>query len=293
LLGSGYSSAEVVAGGVRTHYWWAGTEGPVVLLIHGGGPGASGEASWRFMLPALAEAGYRAIAPDLLSYGYTETAPHAWPKRGHQSLVDHLASFADVLCLDDLRIVGNSRGAYVGVKLALDRPELVSSLFLIASGTIATAMKLPWPGKESNPGLLALRDFDNSEASLRRFLEAIVNDPDAISDELVAERAEIARRPGAAEAARAFQEADAETRADPKLWDLFSLERTLPEFKIPCKLVWGEDDKFAPFAMGRELAERVPQFEFEGIPGGHQAQTEIPDEVNRRVIEYFGGAVDR
>jgi 2-hydroxy-6-oxonona-2,4-dienedioate hydrolase len=287
MIGSGYHRGWVMAGAVRTHYWWAGTEGPVVLLLHGGGPGASGEASWRFMLPALAEAGYRAIAPDQLSYGYTDTRPHAWPTRGHQSLVDHVADFVDALCLDDVAIVGNSRGAYVGVKYALEHPERISRMFLISSGTIATAMRVAWPGRETNPGLLALRDFDYSAAGVRRFLESIVNDPTALTDELIEARAAICQRPGVREATDAFLAADAETRAQPRLWELFSLEHSLPHCAIPAKLVWGSADKFAPLEMGEQLAQLVPQFEFEAIDAGHQAQTDAPELINRMLCDYL------
>jgi pimeloyl-ACP methyl ester carboxylesterase len=286
-LGSGYHRGWVLAGGVRTHYWWAGTEGPVVLLLHGGGPGASGEAAWRHMLPALADAGFRAIAPDQLSYGYTDARPHAWPIRGHQSLVDHIRDFVDALCLEEVGIVGNSRGAYVGVKYALEHPERVSRLFLISSGTIATAMRIPWPGRESNPGLLALRDFDYTAAGVRRFLETIVNDPAALTDELVEARAAICRRPGVREASEAFLVADAQTREQPRLWEVFSLEHALPSCLIPGKLVWGRADKFAPLEMGEALAARVPQFEFEVVDAGHQAQTDAPELLNRMACDYF------
>jgi pimeloyl-ACP methyl ester carboxylesterase len=49
-------SAWVLANGVRTHYASAGFEGPPVVLLHRGGPGASGELGWRLMIPALADA---------------------------------------------------------------------------------------------------------------------------------------------------------------------------------------------------------------------------------------------
>ncbi len=71
-LGSSYHNGWVLANGVRTHYSWAGTEGPAVVLCHGGGPGSSGGAGWRFMLPALAEAGFRVYAPDQISMGWTD-----------------------------------------------------------------------------------------------------------------------------------------------------------------------------------------------------------------------------
>ncbi len=60
----GFHNSYVLANGVRTHYSWAGTEGPAVILLHGAGPGACGAAGWRLMLPALLK---RATVPMLLT----------------------------------------------------------------------------------------------------------------------------------------------------------------------------------------------------------------------------------
>ena len=48
--------------GARAHFVEAGpADGPAVVLLHGGLPGSSGAAGWRFMLPALAAQGFRVI----------------------------------------------------------------------------------------------------------------------------------------------------------------------------------------------------------------------------------------
>jgi len=287
MLGTGYYRGWVLANGVRTHYWWAGTDGPAVVLLHGGGPGSSGEAGWRFMLPALAEAGFRAFAPDQLGFGWTDARPHAWPVLGHQSLVDHIHDFVETLCLDELFLVGNSQGAYVAAKYAIDHPERVRRLFLIASGTIATAMGVEWPGRDTNPGLLAIRDYDYTPEGVRRFLETVVNNKASITDELCRARAEISNRPGIREATQAFQDYVARMQREPKLRQRFSLADALPKLAIPIKFVWGKQDSFAPVEMGYALQQLLPHAEFEFIDGNHQLQTDDPERVNRLVIEWF------
>src|SRR5690348_12881818 len=42
-----------LASGARAHYMTAGQDGPNVILLHGGIPGSSGTAGWRFMAPFL------------------------------------------------------------------------------------------------------------------------------------------------------------------------------------------------------------------------------------------------
>lgn len=287
---AGYHSNWVLANGVRTHYSWAGTEGPVVILLHGGGPGSSGAAGWRFMLPALAKAGFRALAPDQLSFGKTDTRPHAWPVLGHQSLVDHVADFIEALCLDEVSVVGNSQGAYVAAKYTLDHPEKVRRLFLIGSGTIAGAMKVEWPGMETNPGLLAIRDYDYTEPGMRKFLLAIVNDPTTVTDDLVRNRTELSQRPGIKEAKQAFDTYVARMRREPRLWARHSLQDSLPKLAIPAKFIWGKQDSFAPVSMGHQLAALLPNIQFEFIDAGHQAQTDNPKVVNQMVIDFLSAS---
>lgn len=289
FLGSGYNSGWVLANGVRTHYSWAGTEGPVVVLCHGGGPGSSGEAGWRFMLPALAKAGFRALALDQISMGLTDARPHAWPVLGHQSLVDHVSSFIDALCLDeDICMVGNSQGAYVAAKYTIDHPEKIRKCFFIGSATIAMSMGLPRPDVSRNAAFQALMSYDFSEAAMRKFLVAIINDPAKVSDELVKSRHEAANRPGIRESLQAFQDYQERMRKDPKLWDRFSLKDSLPKLKVPTKFIWGIDDSFAPVKMGYELEKLLPNIPFEYIAGaGHQCQSDQPELVNEMVIDYL------
>lgn len=277
-------SSWVLVNGIRTHYSEAGDKGPAVILCHGGGPGVSGYAGFRFMLPALAPQ-FRVYAIDQLSFGYTDTRPHAWPVNGHQSLVDHVAGFIEALCLDEVMLAGNSQGAYVALKCALDHPEKVKKLFLIASGTIGQAMGIPMP---DSPGLRAIGAFDGSAAAMRRFLEGIVLNRHTITDEIVNDRVTVANRPGAPEARRAFNEARGRMGKDPNWQQRFDLRGRLPQMTIPTRFVWGKEDNFAPMEMGKKLEALLPNIPFSYIDdAGHQCQTDQPDVVNRMIREFF------
>lgn len=283
----GFYSAWALANGVRTHYSWSGTEGPAVVLLHGGGPGASGAGGWRYMLPALAESGFRAYAPDQLSMGLTDARPHAWPVLGHQSLVDHIRDFIDALCLDSVYVVGNSQGAYVAAKLTLDHPELVRKAFFVGSGTIASAMGLQGIDP-NNPGVIALRDYDYSEEAMRTFLQNIVHDASTVTDELVRSRHEMANRPGVGDSRKAFADYQVRMRKDPALLRRFELRDALPKFGRPARFIWGREDRFAPAEIGHQLEKMLPDIRFEYIDdAGHQCQTDQPEVVNQMVIDFF------
>lgn len=277
-------SCWVLAKGVRTHYTQCGDSGPAVVLCHGAGPGGSGHAGFRKMIPALAEH-FQVYAPDQLSFGLTDARPHAWPVQAYQSLVDHVADFIDALCLDEVMLAGNSQGAYVAVKYALDHPERVKKLFLIGSGTISAAMGTPMP---ATAGTGALATFDGTAAGMRAFLSTVVLDQGTITDELVAERLANVSRPGVAEARKAFSQARARMEKDPNLFQRFDLRGRLPQLTIPTRFIWGRQDSYAVPALGEKLEQQLPNIPFTWIDNaGHQVQTDQPDLVNQMVRDFF------
>jgi pimeloyl-ACP methyl ester carboxylesterase len=280
-----WRSSWVMAGGIRTHYSEAGDDGPAVILLHGGGPGSSGAAGWRFMIPALAPH-FRVYAPDQISFGQTDMSdPHAWPYNGIESLVEHVAAFADALCLDTFHVVGNSQGAYVAAKYTLDHPTRVKKLFLIGSATIAGAMGI---APIMTPGMKALIEYDGTEKKMRAFLEAIVTDQNTVTDELVKGRNDAYHLPGVPEATKVFSDVRPKLISDPNLNQHYSLEGRLNKLTIPTKFIWGAVDKFAPPELAHQFQGKIPNLPIEFIEGaGHQVQTDKPDIVNKMVIDFL------
>ena len=276
----------VIARDIKTHYVDAGDGGPPVVLLHGGGPGSSGAAGFRFMIPALAEH-FRVYAPDQLSYGLTDAPSIAWPVLAHQSLVNHIRDWMDAMCLDGVCMVGNSQGAYVAAKYTLDHPGRVAKLFLIGSGTISQAMGLQTP---VTPGHVALREFDGTEAKMRDFLEAIVLDKATITPDLLRDRTAAYNRPGIPEMTEVFNQARAKVQANAFWHERFMLTESLPKMTIPTTFVWGKEDRFAPVELGYELEKMLPNVSFQYIDdAGHQCQTDQPEQVNKWAIDFFLG----
>lgn len=274
----------VIARDIKTHYVDAGDGGPPVVLLHGGGPGSSGAAGFRFLIPALAQH-FRVYAPDQLSYGLTDAPTIAFPHLAHQSLVNHLRDWMDALCLEKVHLVGNSQGAYVAAKYALDFPGRVGRMVLIGSGTISQAMGLKTP---VTPGHVALREFDGTESGMRRFLEAIVHDRATVTPELVAMRTKAYNRPGIPEATRAFEEGRRRVQESAFWKSEFMLTDRLPKMKTPTLFVWGKQDTFAPPALGQQLEALLPNIAFRYMDNaGHQVQTDQPEAFNKMVSDFF------
>jgi 2-hydroxy-6-oxonona-2,4-dienedioate hydrolase len=276
-------SRYVMAGHIKTHYVEAGNNAPVVILLHGGGPGSSGEAGFGRLIPLLADR-FQVYAPDGVG-GFGDTDPY-WPaSEGTQSRVDQLEQFMDTLCLNDVCIAGNSQGAWVAAKYTLEHPDRVRRLFMVASLTIATAMGLP---VQQTEGLKALNSYDGTEQSMRRVLETLTYDKSAVTPELIAIRNAAANRPGAAEARAIANQGQRRLASDPNLRLKYDMRHTLPELTTPAIFAWGENDTFAPPELGRELEKLLPNIPFHFIPNaGHQAQTDQPKIMANLMIQHF------
>lgn len=273
----------VMAGRIRTHYTEAGNDGPAVVLCHGGGPGSSGEAGFGSIMPALGTK-FQLYALDSVG-GFGETDPYYPAAEGIQTRVDQLEEFIDTLCLGKVSLAGNSQGAWVAAKYALEHPDRVDRLVLIASNTIAGAMGMKMPMSE---GMRAIRAYDGTKESMRAFLQTIVWNKSLITDQLVALRNECANRPGAAEARRIFQDGMQRLTGDPNLRLKYEMQHTLPRLTIPTLFIWGEDDQFAPVELGRELEKMLPNVSFKYVPkAGHQVQNDQPQVVSKLMMDFL------
>lgn len=94
-------------------------DGPPVLLLHGGGPGASGVSNYARNIADLAKE-YRVIVPDLPGYGRSTKGVDPTDPFGH--LADGIRGLLDELGLDKAHLVGNSYGGACALRLALDTP---------------------------------------------------------------------------------------------------------------------------------------------------------------------------
>lgn len=275
----------VMVNGVKTHYTESSGDGPVILAMHGGGQGASGQAGLGRLLDILGDK-YRLIGVDSIGgYGKTDTIPLRY---GLQSRVDHIAEFADVMCLDRFTIMGNSQGAWCVARYAMEHPDRVDNVIMLSSISIGTAL-----GLKSTPGegRKFLRDYDGTRPAMVRLMQGLAARPEVITDDLVDLRQAAATRPGAMEAFEASEKSIAAVRTDPILNANYDMRLTLPVLAktIPTAFVWGENDIFAPPALGREIEAMIPDIKFYWVDkAGHQVQTDQPEIVAKIVDEIVG-----
>lgn len=285
-LTDGVLSSFVNARGIRTHYVEAG-EGDPIVFVHGAGPGAFGWAGWRQTLPVLATR-FHGYALDTLGFGLTDKPTSI--VYSDQASVDHLRDFLDALCLERVNLCGNSRGAYMCAKLAVDYPERVARVLLVSSGSIALAMGIE-RNEEQKGGQRRLEGYDGTSAGMRHFMEIIVHDHSKITDDLIAQRVAMAALPGHDYVQKSQKAFRASLRSDPNQWQRFELRHRLPQLTIPMHMVWGAKDRFAPPEFAAELAALLPNMTFEMLPNsGHQAQNDESERFNEIALGFFSAA---
>lgn len=261
-----------------------GTGSPVVLL-HGGGPGASGLTNFSRNIDALATR-HDVIVPDLPGYGRsTKRIDRSDPFR---SLGDAVRGLLDALGIERAHLVGNSYGGAAALRMALDTPDRAERLVLMGPGGVGTSRSLP------TAGLNALLDYYGGDgpsmAKIETFIrEFLVADGDSV--------------PRAAIAARFEASIDPEVVANPPLrrpsgpaalrtiWRMdFTRDKALRRLPNPTLVIWGDEDKVNRPSGGPTLAKTIPNCELWAVPNvGHWVQWEAAGEFNRRVLAFFDG----
>src|SRR5271166_1602780 len=115
-------------------------EGPPLLMLHGGGPGANGTSNFSRNIPALADR-FRVIAPDMPGYGRSSKGLDRKDPFGE--LARAMLGLMDELGLDKAHVLGNSLGGACGLRMALEAPDHVDRLVLLGPGGIDTSRRPP------------------------------------------------------------------------------------------------------------------------------------------------------
>ncbi len=134
MTGPAETSRFADAAGMRLHYHEAGPASPAaqaVVLLHGGGPGASGWSNFGRNLPVFAER-FRTILVDQPGFGQSGRPPVTG--NYFTFAADALAGLLKTLGIDRVHLLGNSLGGGTAVRFALNYPDRAARLVLMAPG---------------------------------------------------------------------------------------------------------------------------------------------------------------
>lgn len=251
---------------------WVETPGqgslPATVLLHGYNSSAGYNAP---LLQALRPHVRRLIAPDLPAHGFSHAPPGLDGTLIYQGIRDALDQALDGPAV----LVGNSMGAALALRYALDRPSRVLGLALVSPGGAPL----------SEHELASLR----RTFSLRTHAEA-----EAFIDRLLVRRT--ALRPiAAASLRRGF--------ARPALRQLLAgvgpaNYLTIDELRaltMPVLLLWGAEDRVLPSTGLDYFREHLPPHaRIEVVSGvGHSPQVDDCDGTARRLLDFLSETAGR
>ena len=258
---------------LRLHYNEVG-QGPPLICIHGGGPGANSWSNFVTNIGAFAPH-YRLVLVDLPRFGKSDKVAIDGPPLTFMAAV--LKEFMDALDIARAPIIGNSYGGQVALKLAIDYSDRVSSLTLIGSAPVVQSLFSPMPVE----GVKLIGSYYRGAggptlAKMRQILSTLVFDQSLITDELVRERYEASIDP---ETVKINMEPG--TRQD--------LTAELGKVKAPTLVIWGMDDRAGALDVGLLMTRFIPDAQMHIFTRcGHWAQVERADEFNELVLNFLG-----
>jgi 4,5:9,10-diseco-3-hydroxy-5,9,17-trioxoandrosta-1(10),2-diene-4-oate hydrolase len=269
--------------GVRLHYHEAGDPArDTVLLLHGGGPGASAWSNFGRTLGVLSER-FHVLAVDQVGFGQS-SKPTEFAKQFFAASADTLAELLAQLGIERAHCVGNSLGGGTSVRLALDHPERAGRLVLMAPGGLGLNVFAPDPTE----GIKKLYAFGAppgpSKEKLADFLRTLVFDPSMITDELVEERFRYAADPETLASMRAM----GASFLNPGGAELAMLWRDAYKLRQRVLLVWGREDRVNPLDGALIGLKTIPRAQLHVFGGcGHWAMLEKFDEFNALVTQFL------
>jgi 4,5:9,10-diseco-3-hydroxy-5,9,17-trioxoandrosta-1(10),2-diene-4-oate hydrolase len=276
--------AQVRAGDrdLRLHYHEAGDpDAQTIVLLHGGGPGASSWSNFGRNVAVLAEH-FHVLAVDQPGYGHSDKlAEHEQYNR--YSATALLGLFDELGLQGRIPLLGNSLGGGTAVRFALDHPDRAGKLVLMGPGGLSVNLFAPDPTEGVK--LLGRFTADPTRENMERFLRIMVFDQKLVTEELIDERFAIASQPESLAAARAM----GRSFAGPD-FELGMMWREVYKLRQPVLLIWGREDRVNPLDGALVAVKQIPRVQLHVFGQcGHWAQVEKFDEFNKLTIDFLAG----
>ncbi len=268
----------VLVHGQRIAYLDVGA-GPPVILIHGFG---GSMWQWEYQQHQLSQH-FRVLTLDLPGAGLSNKPDIDYRP---DQMLDFFVGFMDAAKIPQATLVGNSMGAGLAIGMALTYPTRVAKLVLVDGLPQHVMEKLTSPSvrralESSAPSWLV--SFGNTlfgGLMIESVLQEIVHNPTLLTPAVLERSNRNRQLPGLIKPIMAVRE-------NLPLWESGFATR-LGTITHPTLVLWGEEDRVFPIAVGEELHHTIKGSRFIRIPkAGHIPQWERPDVVNQTLITFI------
>lgn len=273
LLGLEFEVKHVDAKGVKTRALIAG-DGQDVIMMHG----TSGhmEAFTR-NIRAHVEAGFRCHSIDALGHGFTGKPDYNYEIPRY---VEHVINYMDAMGIEKAHLAGESLGGWTAAILALNHPERVRSLQLIAAGGTKANPEIMERIKTSTTAAVTQDDIDLT----RKRLQLLMHDNADATEELVETRYTIYHQP---EFQKNLHNLLCLQNMEIRQRNMMQPEQ-LQQIKVPTLIIWGRNNPFGEVPEADKMHENIAGSKLELFDEcGHWPQHECPDLYNRIAIAFL------
>ena len=267
---------------VNIHYKESGSGEKTFILLH---PFGGSTYSWREVMDDFAQYG-QVIAYDRPAFGLTERPmPEDWVENpyGMKANIEILKTLLDEFGIEKAILVGNSAGGGLAVAFALEYPERIEQLILVAPGVgggrgpdfPAWALPIMWTPQMRHIAPLLMQDY---QESLPRTVEREWFDQTKLTNEIKQTHLNLLKIQNWD---RAFYELNF-APAYPELRPL------LPQLQVKAYIVGGLEDRLIRSWYLEAIQTEIPEAELTLIPQcGHVPQEECPNEFMNAVQNYL------
>ncbi|WP_435591760.1 alpha/beta fold hydrolase [Nocardia sp. bgisy118] len=257
--------------------------GPALVMLHGGGPGASGVSNYHQNLPALAQR-FRVILPDQPGFGdsYRPTEVDLDRHSITEIAVTALFEALDRLEVRRFHLLGNSLGGAAAIAMAQTQPDRISGLVLMAPG----GGWLPF-GPTPTEGQKEMFRYYNgggpSEKKMAAFIRTMVFDHKQFGQDVVKARYEASLEQSHIDFYHRYNAAFGKRHGMDPLW------RDLHKITAPTLLLWGRDDRTITLDGAQIMLRNIRDVQMHIFGScGHWVQLERAREFERLVGDFLG-----
>jgi pimeloyl-ACP methyl ester carboxylesterase len=243
---------EVTVDGVRVHYLRLG-HGTPLLLLHGFTVGSS-RLTYGPSLEPLSQH-FDVIAPDLPGYGLSDVPEKLFTTADY---VRFVVRFMDALELNQVNLVGFSKGGAIALGIGLEHPERVHKLMLVSAYALNSWVTLPFLPYFALRTPWLVRFFWRSLRRYRRLLplylkRVIFGNAGAVTEQLLAEVREPLAKEGSEAAFIAW------LRGELGMFHYATdYSRRIRELRVPTLFLHGTRDLVVPVQGARRAAKLAP-----------------------------------
>jgi pimeloyl-ACP methyl ester carboxylesterase len=256
------------------------------MLVHGMPDDGS---CWKYQAPALLNAGYRVIVPDTLGYGRTDR-PVEVEHYEVGKIIGHMFEIIETLDLKDINLVGHDWGSAITWAMVMQKPELFRKFCSLSVGHLGCV-------------------FGQAHETPERMLESVKTNwftyhhTQAGMEELYMTNdfryfdTFFCQHPEKEEVKRLIKQTGHiewlnYDIANPMVMDYLATAKDpnfFPNVKVPVMVIYPEQDMFLWPTQAIDTPSRVDaECRIEMIQGGHWSMLDHPDDVNVRMLDWFG-----